>query len=549
MVCVLKLLCADTHALCVVTSYMVDSVANRSGNMRVQTNRHSLQAFFREFDAQYASALCQSHLKVLLARKAQFVGTKTLNCALRFVATSLNKAKMRKLCQEHVQTILFELTLPLLLITQNEFQLWSENPVEYVRLQVDNSNAWNVKRMDEELIKTICNIRQTRRNKISDYLTNYLQLLVENLSAPPSEDFRHREALLHAFGLLSQHMAYSPEYQANAEMMIQQYVFPELESDNAFMKARACWIYGQFAHFSFSNEDHLRHALNSLYQCLLSNDLPVRVNAAVALVKLLDHPAAVEFIRPGLSDVIRIYLKLIDDIDYDELITSLKKIVDVFEDEIGPYALDLCSKLGEAFLRLHEQKRATAGSGQLDLDQETSLTAEGLMTAIRRILQSISGRYPDMYAQLEAVLERPIWTTLNDLFTESTDEGLTCLCELIYNQPAVSQSMWNFFQLIVQSIMEDRGILDTYLPCSFAFIINLMNKEPQSFKTISFPSQQAGQQPSTPLDMTLSLGQKSFEIAKEKGDEIWAMTVVTLFNSILENLQGVSQIIPGIIQL
>ena len=49
--------------------------------------------------------------------------------------------------------------------------------------------------------------------------------------------------------------------------------------------------------------------------------------------------------------------------------------------------------------------------------------------------------------------------------------------------------------------------------------------------------------------MTLSLGQKSFEIAKEKGDEIWAMTVVTLFNSILENLQGVSQIIPGIIQL
>ena len=51
--------------------------------------------------------------------------------------------------------------------------------------------------------------------------------------------------------------------------------------------------------------------------------MPVRVNAAVSLVKLLDHPAAVEFVRPGLSDVIRIYLKLIDDIDYDELITSL----------------------------------------------------------------------------------------------------------------------------------------------------------------------------------------------------------------------------------
>ena len=119
---------------------------------------------------------------MLLARKTQFVGTKTLNCALRFVATSLNKAKMRKLCQEHIQTILFELTLPLLLISQYEFQLWSENSVEYVRLQVDNSNAWNVKRVDEDLIKTICNIRQTRKNKISENLTNYLQLLVDHLS-------------------------------------------------------------------------------------------------------------------------------------------------------------------------------------------------------------------------------------------------------------------------------------------------------------------------------------------------------------------------------
>ena len=72
------------------------------------------------------------------------------------------------------------------------------------------------------------------------------------------------------------------------------------------------------------------------------------------MIRLLVHPTAVEFVRPGLEHVIRIYLKLIDDIDYDELITSLKKIVDVFEEEIGPYALDLCTKLGEAFMRLSD---------------------------------------------------------------------------------------------------------------------------------------------------------------------------------------------------
>ena len=90
-------------------------------------------------------------------------------------------------------------------------------------------------------------------------------------------------------------------------------------------------------------------------------------------------------------------MKLIDDIDYDELINSLKTIVEHFEEEIGPYAIELCTKLGEAFLRLHEQRDSNQGSGGLDLDQETSLTAEGLMTAIRRVLNSISGRYPDLY--------------------------------------------------------------------------------------------------------------------------------------------------------
>lgn len=333
---------------------MVDSVANRSGNTRIQTGKRSLDSFFLEFDSQYAASLCNSHLKVLLSRKSQFVGNKTLNSSLRFVAMALGKAKMRRLCQSHIQTILFELTLPLMLISQYEFQLWSENSVEYVRLQVDNSNAWNVKRTNQELIKTICNIRQTRKNKISEYLTNYLQLLVENLSGQQSDDFRHKEALMHSFGLLSEHMAYSKDYQANAEQMLKLYIFPELTSENGFMKARACWVYGEFAHFPFTDDDHLRHALNALFQCLQSPDLPVRVNAAVSLIKLLEHETAIEFIRPALSHVIRIYLKLIDDIDYDELISALKRIVDVFEDEIGPYALDLCSKLGEAYLRLHE---------------------------------------------------------------------------------------------------------------------------------------------------------------------------------------------------
>lgn len=74
----------------------------------------------------------------------------------------------------------------------------------------------------------------------------------------------------------------------------------------------------------------------------------------MSLIELLYHEIGVTMLRPGLGTIIRIYLKLIDEIDYDQLIVSLKTIVEIYEEEIAPYALELCSKLGESFLRLTE---------------------------------------------------------------------------------------------------------------------------------------------------------------------------------------------------
>jgi importin-7 len=96
---------------------------------------------------------------------------------------------------------------------------------------------------------------------------------------------------------------------------------------------------------------------------------------------------AIDFLRPGLETVLRTYLKIMDEIDFDELIKALQSLVDVYEDEIAPYAVSLCQTLGNAFLRLISVK----GTGD-DEDQETCLTAEGLMTAIRNVLRSLSGK-------------------------------------------------------------------------------------------------------------------------------------------------------------
>lgn len=107
---------------------------------------------------------------------------------------------------------------------------------------------------------------------------------------------------------------------------------------------------------------------------------------------MLSHEIAVEFLRPGLEQLLKTYLKIMDDIDFDELVQALQELVEVYNEEIAPYAVGLCQKLSEAYLRLVSQK----GEGDQE-DQETSLTADGLMTAIRRVLMSISGKYQELY--------------------------------------------------------------------------------------------------------------------------------------------------------
>jgi hypothetical protein len=46
------------------------------------------------------------------------------------------------------------------------------------------------------------------------------------------------------------------------------------------------------------------------------------------------------------------YLKIMDEIDFEELVGALRIIVDTYEDEIAPYAVSLCQKLSEAYCRL-----------------------------------------------------------------------------------------------------------------------------------------------------------------------------------------------------
>jgi hypothetical protein len=87
-----------------------------------------------------------------LDKGTKFVGTKTLFYALKTVQISIKNKTTRHFIQDHIHTILFELTLPLMLLTVHEYNEWNENPVEYIRMQVDQSDSYNIKTIVKHLV-------------------------------------------------------------------------------------------------------------------------------------------------------------------------------------------------------------------------------------------------------------------------------------------------------------------------------------------------------------------------------------------------------------
>ena len=64
---------------------------------------------------------------------------------------------------------------------------------------------------------------------------------------------------------------------------------------------------------------------------------------------MLRNPIAIEFLKPALSNILEVYLKIMEDIDSDELIGALETFVEMFSDEIGPYAVQLTQQLAAKY--------------------------------------------------------------------------------------------------------------------------------------------------------------------------------------------------------
>ena len=132
------------------------------------------------------------------------------------------------------------------------------------------------------------------------------------------------------------------------------HVLPELENPQPFLRMRAIWMYGQFCEqMNFKDNEHLKQVVAQSFRCLQSDpDLPVRLTAATSVNKLLHKDIAAELLKPHLRGILEAYLKLMQEIESEDLVNALEEIVSLYKDDIDPFAIQLTEQLVASYQRL-----------------------------------------------------------------------------------------------------------------------------------------------------------------------------------------------------
>uniref|UniRef100_A0A3Q1JSM3 Importin N-terminal domain-containing protein n=1 Tax=Anabas testudineus TaxID=64144 RepID=A0A3Q1JSM3_ANATE len=373
-------------------------------------------------------------------RQKQYVTPRVLQQCLNYLNQGLSHSLTWKQMKPHMQTISQEVIFPLMCYKDEDEKLWQEDPYEYIHMKF---NLYDDHALPATAAQSLlCKAARKRKEVLPQMMEFCHQILMD-----PSSDPRRKDGALHCIGALAELLLKKRMYREQMELMLQNYVFPLLNSPMGYLRARSCWVLHCFSPLRFHDDLVLRNAVELVKQDLIDDkEMPVKVEAAIALQTLVSNQEQAKlYIRPYIRPVMQELLHVVKETENDDLTNVIQKMICEYNQEVAAIAVDMTQNLAEIFIRVLQ-------SEEYEENEDKTVMALGILSTIDTIL-TVMEDHKEITQQLEGICLQVIGLVLQKPIIEFYEEilslafGLTC--------QTISPSMWQLLGVLYEVFQHD----------------------------------------------------------------------------------------------
>lgn len=496
--------------------------------------------YFQGFSDLVFTNLSQNHEKYPI--KIKYLFLRYILIMIRSLSAE-NKLKPNSI----LDNFFFDVLIKFLYITPEDENIWNNDPDEFIKREDDKSYIkYLFKKIVIEILKHLFKIEDENKNFC--FLQKYFNLLFasyENKNASSPENILLKESLLFILGNLRKEINQIPSIKKEIQLFFENQLILEFKNPLGFLRMRTCWLFGKYNYLDLQNKEFMQKTIESIINCLLDSQIPVRYRATIVLSRILGNEEAKQGIKPLLSKILEIYLRLMQQIDNEEIIMALEGIINAFEEEIKGYAVELILQLKNCFQKYAvKDKKVNKYLFEEEKNEEnenSNFAAIACLQAIRRLLKN--DLCENAYVCSLEILQDVFLFCCTENGYDYFIDGFSCLVVILHNMNILNKEALKYFPLLLYYIIgiQENGyfknngtfkhffadweseILETVVKCFLEYI----SKIKENILT------EKDEEGNTFIDLLFKFISK---INKNKYDNIFRMLVINIYTVLLENL-------------
>jgi len=432
--------------------------------------------FAKHFTATIAPEILKAYLTQIekWVAKTTWLSRRCLSYTLVFLDECVRPKQMWAHLKPHLDTLVTHFLFPVLCLSEEDIERFDTDPEDYLHHKLNFYEE--VSAPDVAATNFLVTLTKVRRKQTYTILT-FVNTIVNEYEATEDSKKNHvaKEGALRMIGTLSSViLAKKSPIATQVEYFLVRYVFPDFRSPQGYLRARACDTVEKFEQLDFKDTNNLLIIYRNILECMADAELPVRVEAALALQPLIRHDIIRTNMQQNIPQIMQQLLKLANEVDVDALSNVMEDFVEVFAAELTPFAVALSEQLRDTYLRLVrellEKNESRNEDDYGDYLDDKSITALGVLQTIGTLILTLEST-PDVLLHMESILMPVIKVTLENKLYDLYNEVFEIIDSCTFAAKSISPNMWQAFELIHQTFKAGAELyLEDMLPALDNFV-------------------------------------------------------------------------------